>query len=81
MMSNLSATHTTMQSLHKFGLSFSIDDFGTGYSSLSKLKQMPLKEIKIDKSFIIERSKNDTAIINAARLDIVFIQSPESRCP
>jgi diguanylate cyclase len=68
MMSNLSATHTTMQSLHKFGLSFSIDDFGTGYSSLSKLKQMPLKEIKIDKSFImdIENSKNDAAITNAA---------------
>lgn len=68
MMSNLSATHTTMQALHKFGLTFSIDDFGTGYSSLSKLKQMPLKEIKIDKSFItdIENSRNDAAITNAA---------------
>ncbi len=68
MMSSLTVTQKTIEVLHEMGLSFSIDDFGTGYSSLSKLKHMPLKKLKIDKSFIIdiEQSKNDSAITNAA---------------
>jgi len=67
-MSNLPAAQKTIEALHKLGLAFSIDDFGTGYSSLSKLKQMPLKELKIDKSFIIDidQNENDSAITNAA---------------
>ena len=67
-MSNLSATQTTIDALHDLGLAFSIDDFGTGYSSLSKLKHMTLKELKIDKSFIvdIEHNEDDAAITNAS---------------
>ena len=38
--------------LQKIGFAISIDDFGTGFSSLSYLKQLPLAQIKIDKSFI-----------------------------
>ncbi len=38
--------------LVELGVRFSIDDFGTGFSSLSYLRQLPLYEIKIDRSFI-----------------------------
>jgi EAL domain-containing protein (putative c-di-GMP-specific phosphodiesterase class I) len=36
----------------QFGIRFSIDDFGTGHANLAWLRQMPLYERKIDKSFI-----------------------------
>ncbi len=43
-----------MKILKDYGIRFSMDDFGTGYSSLSYLRQLPIDEIKIDKSFIAE---------------------------
>ena len=53
--------------LHDMGYHFSIDDFGTGYSSLAYLKKMPLTEIKIDKSFVMDimNSENDAVIVKA----------------
>ena len=53
--------------LQKLGLQISIDDFGTGYSSLQYLRKLPIDEIKIDKSFVMNMTKdyNDAMIIQS----------------
>src|SRR5690606_7724799 len=43
-----------LHSLVDAGIPVSIDDFGSGYSSLSYIKQLPAREIKIDKSLVTD---------------------------
>jgi len=57
---------TEMLSAETFeNVNISIDDFGTGYSSLSHLKRLPVNEIKIDKSFILNMTNDadDSTIV------------------
>jgi diguanylate cyclase len=44
--------------LHTLGVALSIDDFGTGYTSLSSLRDLPVQEFKIDRSFVTNMVTN-----------------------
>ncbi len=62
---NVADTIAKMHALKKIGVRFSMDDFGTGYSSLAYLTQLPLDQLKIDKSFVqnIGTKSTDATII------------------
>ncbi len=52
-----------LNQLDKMGVSLSIDDFGTGYSSLAYLSKLPVDEIKIDKSFVLDMLNDKHALV------------------
>jgi diguanylate cyclase (GGDEF)-like protein len=56
-----------LAALHELGVRISIDDLGTGFSSLSSLRNLPIDEIKIDKSFVfgVTTNENDAEIVRS----------------
>ena len=52
LMSDPATARTVLRQLESLGIEISIDDFGTGYSSLAYLADLPVSEVKIDRSFV-----------------------------
>ena len=67
MMANPDVCLQIMKDINSIGVRCSVDDFGTGYSSLAYLKQMPVAELKIDKSFVLNMldSEEDNLLVNS----------------
>jgi diguanylate cyclase (GGDEF)-like protein len=67
-MSDFEQAVGTLRRLHDLGVHLAVDDFGTGYSSLGYLRDLPVDEVKIDKSFVFGMASNadDEAIVEAA---------------
>jgi diguanylate cyclase (GGDEF)-like protein len=60
-----------LEGLQGLGVGLSVDDFGTGYSSLSHLRQLPVTELKVDKSFVSTMTSNEhDAVIVRALVDL-----------
>jgi len=67
-----------VEAIHDRGFRLSIDDFGTGYSSLSYLKRLPVDELKIDKSFVMQMTDNDNdSVIVRSTIDLAHNLSLE----
>jgi diguanylate cyclase (GGDEF)-like protein len=66
-MEDIQAMQRACDGLQRIGVFLSIDDFGTGYSSLSYLRQLPARQLKIDRSFIndLETSDDARAVVDA----------------
>jgi diguanylate cyclase (GGDEF)-like protein len=62
---------TVLRALDAMGVTLSIDDFGTGYSSMSYLKTLPVKELKIDRSFVMGMANDpDSVVIVRSAVDL-----------
>lgn len=61
-------TLAVLTQLDALGICLAVDDFGTGYSSLARLRDFPMRQIKIDKSFIADIDGRSRSVIEGAAL-------------
>ncbi len=60
-----------LTALRQLGIRLAMDDYGTGYSSMAQLKRLPIHEMKIDKSFVMDlHHNNDDTIIVRSTIEL-----------
>jgi diguanylate cyclase (GGDEF)-like protein len=59
-MSDLAQVRRVLEQLNDLGVELAIDDYGTGYSSLSYIHQLPVSELKIDRSFVTSLANGES---------------------
>ena len=67
---NSSRVEEQLRDLNANGIELSLDDFGTGYSSLTYLHQLPVKEVKIDQSFVKKLDNKNKLLIVKSIVDL-----------
>ncbi|NND91691.1 MAG: EAL domain-containing protein [Granulosicoccus sp.] len=79
-MKNAARACSVLSVVRALGVNISVDDFGAGYSSLSYLNRLPINELKLDRAFIKNASRNrkDAVIVSATlelarNLDLVMV--------
>jgi diguanylate cyclase (GGDEF)-like protein len=70
-MANPALALETLTGLHDLGIRLSIDDYGTGYSSMAYLRRLPVDELKVDRSFVLNMTSSDNdAILVRSAIDL-----------
>jgi diguanylate cyclase len=61
-MSDRDRARHILEELRRIGIQVAVDDFGTGYSSLAYLRELPIDELKLDRSFIATMNADDRSL-------------------
>jgi len=70
-LSQLEVVDRVLSQLHDAGVRLALDDFGTGYSSLSVLSRIPVHELKIDRTFVMQmETSNEAAAVVRSTVDL-----------
>ncbi len=80
-MDSTERTRTVLEELRHNGIRIAIDDFGSGYSALSYLRDLPIDEVKLDRTFIasILIDQRAAAVVRAV-VDLAHVLGVDGRC-